>query len=109
MNLRREIELPERNLFLKRRNLTLFLGDAGENNAIKTLLESHSKNVQVSSTKGEIPSRSKGKNVMFRSFDFDLCEFNNVCARSMFSSNFFEILDSKFAAPLANKLTTIGC
>lgn len=28
------------------------LGDAGENNAIKTLLESHSKNVQVSSTKG---------------------------------------------------------
>ncbi|KAJ7391833.1 hypothetical protein OS493_016123 [Desmophyllum pertusum] len=28
------------------------LGDAGENNAIKTLLESHSRNVQVSSTKG---------------------------------------------------------
>lgn len=35
-------------------NLILFIGDAGENKAIKTLLESHSKNVQVSSTKGEI-------------------------------------------------------
>lgn len=35
-------------------NLISFLGDAGENNAIKTLLESHSKNVQVSSTKGEM-------------------------------------------------------
>jgi len=35
-------------------NLIIFLGDAGENNAIKTLLGSHSKNVQVSSTKGEL-------------------------------------------------------
>ena len=31
-----------------------FIGDAGENNAIRTLLGSHARNVQVSSTKGKI-------------------------------------------------------
>ena len=41
------------------RNLILLIGDAGENTAIKTLLESHSKNVQVSSTKGEMRQSSE--------------------------------------------------
>ena len=45
--------------------LVFILGDAGENNAIKTLLKSHSKNVQVSSTKGKIPNRSKIKELHF--------------------------------------------
>ena len=39
--------------------LTMIAGDAGENNAIKTLLGSHSRNVQVSSTKGGILQESK--------------------------------------------------
>ncbi|XP_078376307.1 3-oxoacyl-[acyl-carrier-protein] synthase, mitochondrial-like isoform X2 [Oculina patagonica] len=38
--------------YLAMKNALRDAGDAGENNAIKTLLESHSKNVQVSSTKG---------------------------------------------------------
>ena len=36
--------------------LLLIIGDAGENNAIKTLLGHYSRNVQVSSTKGGILS-----------------------------------------------------
>lgn len=42
----------------------LIAGDAGENNAIKTLLGSHSRNVQVSSTKGGILFYKKAKELL---------------------------------------------